>query len=121
MAKRLPEDKVLPNAQKAIEAFHADIIAEVEAAVAANDLVVVGMSQNPFVKRARKALKNAGYTFTYLEYGSYLGEWKKRLAIKMWSGWPTFPMVFVKGKLFGGAVDLEKAIADGSFKTLVEG
>ena len=27
----------------------------------------------------------------------------------------------VKGKLFGGAVDLEKAIADGSFKALVEG
>lgn len=120
MAKRLSEDKVLPNAQKAIDAFHADILAEVEAAVASNDLVVVGMSQNPFVKRARKALEQAGHPFTYLEYGSYLGEWKKRLALKLWTGFPTFPMVFVRGQLLGGAEDTEKALADGSLKALLD-
>ncbi len=49
------------------------------------------MAQNPHVKNVRKALKNAGIDFTYLEYGSYFSQWRKRLAIKMWSGWPTFP------------------------------
>lgn len=119
MVKRLPQEKLLPTALAHLESFHTDVLDEVEKAVAANDLVVVGMSQNPFVKRARKALEKGGHTFTYLEYGSYLGEWKKRLALKIWAGWPTFPMVFVKGKLLGGAVDTEKAVADGSLKTLL--
>jgi hypothetical protein len=35
---------------------------------------------------------------TYLEYGSYFSKWKERLAIKLWSGWPTFPQVFVDGR-----------------------
>ncbi|MFT5930783.1 MAG: monothiol glutaredoxin, partial [Oceanospirillaceae bacterium] len=32
------------------------------------------------------------------------------LAIKMWSGWPTYPQVFVNGTLVGGASDLQKLI-----------
>jgi glutaredoxin-related protein len=28
----------------------------------------------------------------------------------MWTGWPTFPMVFVRGVLVGGASDLIKLI-----------
>ena len=66
-------------------------------------VVVVGMAQNPHVKNVRNALKEAKIEFTYLEYGSYFSEWKKRLAIKMWSGWPTFPQVFVRGSLIGGS------------------
>jgi monothiol glutaredoxin len=36
-----------------------------------------------------------------------MGGWKKRLAIKLWTGWPTFPQIFHKGVLIGGAKDLE--------------
>jgi glutaredoxin-related protein len=121
MLKRLTQDKLLPTALAQLEAFHADAVAEVESAVSSNDLVVVGMAQNPFVKRARKALESGGHAFKYLEYGSYFGDWKKRLAIKLWAGFPTFPMVFVKGKLLGGAVDAEKAVADGTLKQLLDG
>ena len=88
--------------------FHSDTIREIEEAIAAHDVVVVGMSQNPHVKNVKKALEAAGVKFHYLEYGSYFSEWKKRLAIKMWSGWPTFPQVYVKGELIGGE-DLTKA------------
>jgi len=28
----------------------------------------------------------------------------------MWTGWPTFPMIFVKGTLVGGADDVIKLI-----------
>jgi glutaredoxin-related protein len=90
-----------------------DIINEVQAAIAANEIVVVGMRQNPFPKKARKLLDEAGLAYKYLEYGSYLGEWRRRLALKMWTGWPTFPMVFVKGVLIGGASDLAKLIESG--------
>ena len=34
----------------------------------------------------------AGIDFYYLEYGSYFSQWHRRLALKMWTGWPTFPM-----------------------------
>jgi len=37
----------------------------------------------------------------------------------MWSGWPTFPMVFVKGSLVGGAQDLERLIKSGEIKRLL--
>jgi glutaredoxin-related protein len=37
----------------------------------------------------------------------------------MWTGWPTFPMIFVKGTLIGGANDLKKLIDSGEFKQLV--
>ncbi|MBS2017033.1 MAG: glutaredoxin [Deltaproteobacteria bacterium] len=109
----LASDHVAPPALEQMRGFHADTIAEVEKAIAAHDVVVVGMAQNPFVKKARQALEGAGIAFHYLEYGSYLSEWKKRLAIKMWSGWPTFPQVFVKGQLLGGEELTKAAIASG--------
>jgi glutaredoxin-related protein len=89
-------------------ASHADTLKEVTDAIASHDVVVVGMAQNPHVRNVRKMLDGAGVKFHYVEYGSYFSEWRKRLAIKMWSGWPTFPQVFVRGVLLGGE-DLTKA------------
>lgn len=103
-----------------IGGFHAAIRDEVVRTVASKDVVVVGMAMNPHVRKARNALEGAGIPFTYLEYGGYMSKWKERLAIKMWSGWPTFPQVFVKGKLVGGNSDLAKAIEDGSLKTMLD-
>lgn len=96
------------------------IVREVIGAIATNDVVVVGMRVNPFVKKARKALETAGQPFKYLEYGSYLSHWRERNALKMWSGWPTLPMVFVKGVLVGGATDLQQLIDSGELKTLLQ-
>ena len=109
----LPEDRVDPAIREAIASNHRDIIDEVERAVVAHDVVVVGMKQNPFPRRARKALTAAGIPFHYLEYGSYLNTWRRRTALKIWSGWPTFPMVFVKGVLIGGASEVQKWIESG--------
>jgi monothiol glutaredoxin len=109
----LPEDRVDPAIRDVIASKHRDIIDEVERAIAANDVVVVGMRQNPHPRRARKALTSAGIAFKYLEYGSYLSTWRRRTALKMWSGWPTFPMVFVKGVLVGGADDVQKLLDSG--------
>ena len=86
--------------------LNADIVREVQEAVAANAVVVVGMRQNPMPKHARRLLDREHIAYQYLEYGSYLSGWRRRTALKMWTGWPTFPMVFVKGVLIGGAHDL---------------
>jgi monothiol glutaredoxin len=98
---------------------HADIVREVQAAIAANDIVVVGMAQNPFPKKARKALDAAGILCMYMQYGSYFSGWRRRNALKMWTGWPTFPMVFVKGVLVGGASDLQALIDSGELNQML--
>ena len=109
----LPEAQIHPAVREKIASYRSDMVKEVQAAVAANEIVVVGMRMNPFPRRARKALAAAGLAYQYLEYGSYLGEYRRRLVLKMWTGWPTFPMVFVKGVLVGGAEDLAQLIESG--------
>jgi monothiol glutaredoxin len=115
----LEETRIHPAIREKIAVLHADIIAEVQAAAAANAVLVVGMRQNPVPKKARKLLDVAGIKYEYLEYGSYLREWRRRNALKMWTGWPTFPMVFVKGVLVGGAEDLARLHASGELAKLL--
>jgi glutaredoxin len=109
----LSADKVSPAARDVVAGFHRAVVDEAATAVARDKVVVLGMAQNPVVKRARKILDAEGIKFTYIEHGSYFSKWKERLAIKLWAGFPTFPMVFIDGALVGGASELEKLRADG--------
>jgi glutaredoxin-related protein len=115
----LDESRIHPAVRDKVATNRIDIVREVEAAIAATAVVVVGMRQNPAPRRARRVLDAAGVAYQYLEYGSYLSEWRRRNALKMWTGWPTFPMVFVKGVLVGGADDLEKLISSGELAKLI--
>lgn len=112
----LASDKVSSDALTFISNYHQSVVTEVANAVTSNKIVVVGMSQNPFVGKARKALQGAAMDFKYLEYGSYWSMWKQRLAIKLWSGWPTYPQVFVDGKLIGGFNELDQELKSGKLK-----
>ncbi len=93
----LDEAHIHPAIREKIAGYRSDIVKEVQAAVAANPIVVVGMRMNLMPKKACRLLAAAGLAYKYLEYGSYLSLWRRRNALKMWTGWPTFPMVFVKG------------------------
>jgi monothiol glutaredoxin len=115
----LEEVNIHPAIRDKVARYNADIVAEVQAGVAQHPVLVVGMRQNPFPRKARRALDAAGIPYHYLEYGSYFGDWRRRLALKMWTGWPTLPMVFVKGVLIGGADDLVPLIANGELKRLL--
>ena len=115
----LSESSIHPAIRERVATLHQDIVQAVQAAVANHAVVVVGMAMNPMPKRARKALDAAGVAYTYLEYGSYFNTWRKRNALKMWTGWPTFPMVFVKGTLVGGATDVEALIASGELRKML--
>jgi len=115
----LDETRIHPAIREKIAALHADIVREVREAAAANAVLVVGMRQNPMPKKARALLDAAGVEHAYLEYGSYLRGWRRRNALKMWTGWPTFPMVFVKGVLVGGADDLQELIGSGELAKLL--
>lgn len=111
---QIEERSVAPAALSAMESFHAGVVREVKEAVRREAVVVVGMAQNRHVRNVRRALDEAGVAYTYLEYGSYFAKWKERLAIKLWSGWPTFPQVFVRGTLIGGEDLTKRALADGT-------
>lgn len=115
----LAETAIHPAIRTHVAEHEAGIVHEVQAALAANAVVVIGMAANPFPKKACKALDSAGIPYRYLQYGSYFSGWRSRNALKMWTGWPTFPMVFVKGTLIGGATDLQALIASGEIKALL--
>jgi monothiol glutaredoxin len=115
----LDESQIHPAARPLIGSKHKDIVREVQAAIAAHQVVVVGMALNPFPRKARKILDVLGTPYQYLQYGSYLSQWHRRNALKMWTGWPTFPMVFVNGVLIGGASELRKLVENGEFSAML--
>jgi len=115
----LDESSLHPAIRDKVANLNADIVHNVQAAAASNAVLVVSMAFNSPGKAACKALAAAGVPYHYLEYGSYLGQWRRRNALKMWTGWPTFPMIFVKGQLIGGESDLRKLIESGELKRLL--
>lgn len=115
----LEEAQIHPAIRDFVAGLHADTVQQVRDAVARHPVVVVGMAQNPFVKKARKALDDAGVGHHDIDIGSYFSAWRRRNALKLWTGWPTLPMVFVKGMLVGGAQDLVRLIDSGELKRLL--
>jgi glutaredoxin-related protein len=115
----LDDARLHPLIRDAVIHHQADIVHNTQAAALANPVLVVGMKGNPFCRRARRQLDAAHVPYLYLEYGSYLSQWRRRNALKMWTGWPTFPMVFVKGVLIGGATDLARLVDTGELQRLL--
>jgi monothiol glutaredoxin len=113
MRNTLPEAQVHPAIRETIATYGQERIAQVQALTAAHRVVIVGMAQNVFPKRARKFLDEKGIPYEYLGMGSYLSEWRPRLELKLWTGWATFPMIFLDGVLIGGFTDLVKLSESG--------
>lgn len=109
--KILDESCIHPSIRQTVSEHFRETVDEVSRAIEQSRIVVVGMAGNPFVKKAKKLLDDQNLDFRYLEYGSYFAQWRRRNSLKMWTGWPTFPMVFVDGILVGGYKDL-KALQD---------
>lgn len=118
----LEPSRVHPAVRDKLAGYQSELVARVEALVHANDVVIVGMAINPFPGRARRLLDDLGIPYAYLGLGSYFSQWRPRLGLKMWTGWPTFPMVFVKRSLIGGFSDLKRLADSGELaKLLAEG
>jgi glutaredoxin-related protein len=115
----LDEKHLHPAIRPQVAGLHSDVIQQVGTAIHTQPVVVVGMHSNPFVRKARRALDSAGVAHEYLVFGGYTSQWRRRNALKMWTGWPTFPMVFVRGMLVGGAAELQQLITSGELKDLL--
>ena len=112
---------VLPSVEITRAAYNTGLVAEVAAAVAAEKVVVVGVSGLQPGRVARRLLEAQQVPYKYLQYGSYFSGWRSRLALKLWVGWPTFPLVFVRGTFIGGASDLRRLIETGAFAKMLNG
>ena len=115
----LEEAHIHPAIREKIATHQQAIVREVQEALAQHAVGVVGMGMNPFPTKARRALDAAGVPYHYLEYGNYFSHWRQRNALKLWTGWPTLPLVFVRGTLIGGAADLVRLLASGELKMLL--
>jgi monothiol glutaredoxin len=115
----LDEAQIHPAIRERVAKLQVELVYEVQAAIRQHEVLVLGMAQNPYPRKARQALDAAGVPYHYLAYGSYFSDWRRRSALKMWTGWPTFPMVFVKGTLVGGADDLARLIASGELQRML--
>jgi len=115
----LDESRIHPAIREKVASSRQELVTEVQAAIASHAVVVVGMGMNPMPKKARKLLDAANVPYHYLEYGNYFNTWRARNALKMWTGWPTLPMVFVKGTLVGGADDLHKLLTSGELQKML--
>ena len=114
----LEEARIHPSIRKKIANYRIASVETLQTAIREHDVVVVGMSQNPFPKRARQLLDQKEIPYRYIGYGSYFSKWHERLPLKLWTGWPTFPMIFVKGSLIGGFAGLKRLIDSGEFDAL---
>lgn len=115
-----PRPPVHPAVAAAQANFHVDLVQEVAQVAASVPVLVVGVSGLMPGKQARHILDERNIPYRYLEYGSYFSGWRRRLALKMWLSWPTFPLVFIRGTFVGGASDLQKLADSGELKTLLE-
>jgi len=115
----LDENHIHPAIRDTVAQHHQSVVQAVQSALTSHAVVVVGMKSNPFVAKARAVLDAAAIEYHYMEYGSYLSQWRLRTALKMWTGWSSFPMVFVKGVLVGGANDLKALNESGQLRALL--
>ena len=95
------EALIHPAIRDKIAGWGVDIVREVQDAISAKPLVVVGMRMNPAPRKARRLLDAAGLDYLYLEYGPIL------------MVYPFIQRYFVKGVLIGGASDLQKLLESG--------
>ncbi len=106
----LGEQQIHPAIRQQVSSHFRDTVEEVKNTITEHRIVIVGMAGNPVVSKARQILHDRTIAYKYLEYGSYFSQWRRRNSLKMWTGWPTFPMIFVDGVLIGGYQDLQSLI-----------
>lgn len=87
-------------------------------------LFIKGRVESPKCKFTRSLLsimaeKNLVYKKDFLDF-DILSDERLREKIKVMHGWPTFPQIFVNGKLLGGLDALKQSIESGSLDKMLE-
>ena len=73
----LGEQLIHPAIRQMVSSHFRDTVEDVKNATAEHRIVIVGMSGNPVVSKARQILHDRNISYKYLEYGSYLSQWPR--------------------------------------------
>ena len=79
------------------------------------DIVVIGVQLSPQNSQVRALLQFTNHTAKEIYLRPWMLNKHKKLAVMLWSGWPTFPQIFIRGMLIGGEQELRRAIHNGDF------
>ena len=78
-------------------------------------IVVIGVKFSPKNIYVNSLLQNTDHNVKELYLRPWMLDKDKKLAVMLWSGWPTFPQIFIRGMLIGGEQELRRAIRNGEF------
>jgi len=101
-----------------IEASPDSLVAEVEALVAANTVIMFSKTTCGYCTRAKKAIAEAGVKMKVVELNTSANGAAMQQALIMMTKQRTVPVVFVEGSFLGGCDDTLKALKTGRFKAL---
>lgn len=82
-------------------------------------VVVIDISNGAYIEKIDSIFRMKGLEISYVEVGTPFTKIQERDAIKAWSGWHTFPQIFVNGYLIGGHEELRKAFDDGTLDKII--
>ena len=99
-----------------------DVIDGIKEQVESNPVLLYmkGTPQFPqcgFSSRVCAALQSCGKKFSYVDI---LANPEVRSSLPRFSNWPTFPQLFVKGKLIGGCDIVMELFESGELKQLID-
>ena len=101
------------DAQNEIALFQQPFVEELQCMINNFEIVVVGVQLNSKSRQVSTLLQASEHDFKELYLRPWLMDRRKKLAVMLWSGWPTFPQVFIRGMLIGGEQELRRAIQNG--------
>ena len=99
-----------------------DILDTLREQIASNAILIYmkGTPQMPqcgFSNRACEALRHCGRKFAYVDI---LANPEVRRSLPQVSNWPTFPQIFISGKLVGGCDIVMELFESGELRQMVE-
>lgn len=99
-----------------------DIVETIKEQLSSNDVILYmkGTPQAPqcgFSARSVQSLMACGERFAFV---NILEHPELREQLKIYSNWPTYPQLYVKGELVGGCDIITEMFESGELKTLIQ-
>ena len=101
------------DAQNEIALFQQSFVEELQCMINNFDIVVIGVQLSSRNRQVSSLLQATNHTVKELYLRPWMMDKHKKLAVMLWSGWPTFPQIFIRGMLIGGEQELRRTIQNG--------
>jgi glutaredoxin-related protein len=87
-----------------------DLLTSISVSVEKNTCVVITIENGPYTRQILEILKENGIEVQLIEIGTPFTKIKEREMVKIWSGWDSFPQIYLNGFLLGGYEELKLSL-----------